>query len=179
MDIFPEARETVRTLLKDRIQQLKIKERALKITTEKIKTLAEYSYEWIDYKLVQIGLAEDVVKLRSSAKQYNIMLNTQNKNWQKYQLSQSNIEIARQTPMEEILKLHNIRYRRTGRNLVASCIFHKERTPSFTVFGNNNRWHCFGCQLSGDSIKFIQLYRQTSFREAVQILVEFNINHGI
>src|SRR5690625_1656082 len=35
------------------------------------------------------------------------------------------------------------------------CPFHDERTPSFHVTPAKGFYHCFGCQESGDAIKFI------------------------
>lgn len=35
--------------------------------------------------------------------------------------------------------------------LVGLCMFHEERTPSFTVFGDSS-YFCFGCSATGDVI---------------------------
>ncbi len=50
------------------------------------------------------------------------------------------------------------------------CPFHDEKTPSFTVRPNHNRWHCFGCGESGDAIEFIRRIEHIGFVEAVEIL---------
>ena len=36
------------------------------------------------------------------------------------------------------------------------CPFHRERTPSFTIFADGGRYHCFGCGASGDVFDFVQ-----------------------
>lgn len=50
------------------------------------------------------------------------------------------------------------------------CPFHDERTPSFHVTPAKGFYHCFGCQESGDAIKFIMETEHTSFSETVEIL---------
>jgi len=50
------------------------------------------------------------------------------------------------------------------------CPFHDERSPSFHVTPAKGFYHCFGCQESGDAIKFIMETEHTSFSETVEIL---------
>ena len=59
---------------------------------------------------------------------------------------------------------------RKGGNYWACCPFHHERTPSFAVNEGEQYYHCFGCQESGDVIKFVQEIESTDFMGAVQIL---------
>jgi len=44
---------------------------------------------------------------------------------------------------------------RTGRNYKARCPFHEEKTPSFIVFPDTQRYRCFGCGKGGDIFNFI------------------------
>ena len=50
------------------------------------------------------------------------------------------------------------------------CPFHGEKTPSFNVHGDKQFFHCFGCGLSGDVIKFVQLSDTLAFPDAVRQL---------
>jgi len=59
-----------------------------------------------------------------------------------------------------------------GRNMKALCPFHQERTPSFMVSPERKMWHCFGCGLGGDVIKFAMLYEHLEFPEALRFLAE-------
>ncbi len=59
-----------------------------------------------------------------------------------------------------------------GKNLKALCPFHQERTPSFMVSPERKMWHCFGCGLGGDIIKFAMLYEHLEFPEALRFLAE-------
>jgi DNA primase len=62
--------------------------------------------------------------------------------------------------------------RRVGSRWTGLCPFHDERTPSFSVSAENKLYHCFGCQESGDAIKFVQATEGLDFREAVEALAE-------
>ena len=55
-------------------------------------------------------------------------------------------------------------------NFKALCPFHNEKTPSFVIFTDNNRYKCFGCQVGGDSIDFIMAYEKVSVMEAAKKL---------
>ncbi len=52
----------------------------------------------------------------------------------------------------------------------ACCPFHHEKTPSFAIQEAEQYYHCFGCQESGDVIKFVQEIESTDFMGAVRIL---------
>ena len=59
---------------------------------------------------------------------------------------------------------------RKGGNYWACCPFHHEKTPSFAINEAEQFYHCFGCQESGDVIKFVQEIESTDFMGAVRIL---------
>ena len=54
----------------------------------------------------------------------------------------------------------------------ACCPFHHEKSPSFHVEEDKGRYHCFGCGVSGDIIKFQMETQNMSFPEAVEGLAE-------
>ena len=59
---------------------------------------------------------------------------------------------------------------RKGGNHWACCPFHHEKTPSFSVNEADQFYHCFGCGVSGDVVKFVQEIESTDFIGAVRIL---------
>jgi DNA primase len=66
--------------------------------------------------------------------------------------------------------------RKSGRNHVARCPFHNEKTASFSVNEERQIFHCFGCGVGGDVFRFLMQIERLSFPEAVQFLAE---RHGI
>jgi DNA primase len=59
--------------------------------------------------------------------------------------------------------------KRSGASWKGLCPFHGEKTPSFHVY-DKGFFHCFGCDVGGDVIKFVQLYEKVTFPEAVRQL---------
>jgi DNA primase len=60
--------------------------------------------------------------------------------------------------------------RRSGATWKGLCPFHGEKTPSFHVNGDKGFFHCFGCGVGGDVIKFVELADTVTFPEAVRQL---------
>jgi len=60
--------------------------------------------------------------------------------------------------------------RRVGRNWVALCPFHAERSGSFNVREETKRYRCFGCGAAGDVFKFVQDMEHVDFVGAVEHL---------
>jgi DNA primase len=59
--------------------------------------------------------------------------------------------------------------RRSGASWKGLCPFHGEKTPSFHVY-DKGFFHCFGCNVGGDVIKFVQLHDKVPFPDAVRQL---------
>ena len=60
--------------------------------------------------------------------------------------------------------------KKSGANFKACCPFHGEDTPSFVVSPSKQIYHCFGCGVGGDSIKFLMEYEKLSYPEAIEKL---------
>ncbi len=60
--------------------------------------------------------------------------------------------------------------KKAGKDYVARCPFHDEKTPSFTVSPDKQFYHCFGCGAHGSAIGFLMEYDHLDFREAVEEL---------
>ena len=73
-----------------------------------------------------------------------------------------------------------IELKKTGANFKACCPFHGEETPSFVVSPAKQIYHCFGCGVGGDSIKFVMEYEKLSYPESLEKLasmVNISLEH--
>lgn len=68
---------------------------------------------------------------------------------------------------------HYVELRRSGANYVACCPFHDEKTASFVVNPQRNRFKCFGCGEGGDSVSFIMKIENLPYAEALEKLAYF------
>ena len=63
-----------------------------------------------------------------------------------------------------------ITLKKRGRDFVACCPFHHEKTPSFSVSDIKGIYHCFGCGKSGNIFTFIMEMERLNFKEAVEYI---------
>ena len=87
--------------------------------------------------------------------------------------------ISRET-IEEILIRTDIQsliggyvtLKRAGTNLKGLCPFHSEKTPSFTVYPQDNSFYCFGCGVGGDQISFVMKMEHLDYPDAIDFLAK-------
>lgn len=60
--------------------------------------------------------------------------------------------------------------KKAGKNHVACCPFHQEKTPSFSVQPEKQFFYCFGCGAGGNAIGFVQKFHGIGFPEAVELI---------
>lgn len=66
--------------------------------------------------------------------------------------------------------------KKQGKNYHACCPFHNEKTPSFTVNGDKQFYHCFGCGTHGNAIDFLMNFDRLDFVECIEELATL---HGL
>ncbi|HEY1284455.1 MAG TPA: DNA primase [Solirubrobacterales bacterium] len=87
-------------------------------------------------------------------------------------ISSESLERVKQAAdIVEVISAHTD-LRRQGSRWVGLCPFHEERTPSFSVDAQEKLYHCFGCGVGGDTIKFVEEKEGLGFAEAVELLAE-------
>ena len=59
-----------------------------------------------------------------------------------------------------------------GKGFKCLCPFHKEKTPSFHIYTDENTFYCFGCGISGNAITFLMKKEGYSYIDAVRKLGE-------
>jgi len=69
-----------------------------------------------------------------------------------------------------------IELKKSGSNFKANCPFHGEKTPSFVVSPQKQIFHCFGCGVGGDAIKFTMEFEKLNYPDAIEKLASaYNI----
>ena len=78
--------------------------------------------------------------------------------------------LKRRHLLAEVVEGAGIELRGRGRVRQGVCPFHEEREGSFTVYGDTERWYCFGCGEGGDVLDFLQRLEGLSLPEAIRRL---------
>ncbi|MES2956331.1 MAG: DNA primase [Pseudomonadota bacterium] len=80
-------------------------------------------------------------------------------------------ELLARADIVDIVGRH-VQLKKGGANFMGLCPFHGEKSPSFSVSPSKQFYHCFGCGVSGDAIKFMTEYGGMTFIEAVKDLAQ-------
>lgn len=80
-------------------------------------------------------------------------------------------EIRQRNDIVDVVSEH-VKLKRTGNNHMGLCPFHNEKSPSFSVSGQKQMYHCFGCGVGGNVFTFVMEYENYSFVEALKYLAE-------
>ena len=80
-------------------------------------------------------------------------------------------ELKYRSDIEQVISSY-VPLKRTGRNLKGLCPFHSEKTPSFTVYPENQSFYCFGCGAGGDVVTFIRKIDNLEYVEALRFLAQ-------
>lgn len=78
-------------------------------------------------------------------------------------------EVLARTSLVDYIDSH-ISLIKRGKNFLACCPFHNEKTPSFNVIPDKQFYYCFGCGASGNAISFAMNYLNKDFLTAVEEL---------
>ena len=71
----------------------------------------------------------------------------------------------------EVVSSEGVELKRHGKIYVGKCCFTEEKSPSFTIYPEEQRFVCFGsCQKKGDVIAFIRELKHFTFKEALSYL---------
>ncbi|MFZ4789606.1 MAG: DNA primase [Candidatus Competibacteraceae bacterium] len=78
-------------------------------------------------------------------------------------------QLLARTDLVEIINAR-VPLRRAGRDWMACCPFHAEKTPSFSVSPQKQFYYCFGCGAHGTAIGFLMEYERLEFLDAIEEL---------
>lgn len=80
-------------------------------------------------------------------------------------------ELRRRINIADIIGQY-VTLKKSGRGLMGKCPFHGDDTPSFSVSPELGVYHCFGCNESGDTIRFVEQMEHLDYIEAVRWLAQ-------
>ena len=70
-------------------------------------------------------------------------------------------------PLADAVEAAGVRLKGRGRVRQGVCPFHEEKEGSFTVYGDTERFYCFGCGEGGDVLDFVQRMEDLTLPEAI------------
>lgn len=77
----------------------------------------------------------------------------------------------KELPTSEVIARY-VHVTRKGAQTLAVCPFHDDSNPSLNINDQKGMWYCFVDQLGGDSIKFVQMYKNLNFMDALKDICE-------
>jgi DNA primase len=87
------------------------------------------------------------------------------------QVTKEGIErIKSANELASVVAERGVELKKKGKQLVAPCPFHQEKTASFNVSSAKGLYHCFGCGAAGDVIGFVTKHDKVSFGSALETL---------
>jgi len=86
-------------------------------------------------------------------------------------IEKERIEAIKQgVDLSALVKSRGIDLKKNGKGYFGLCPFHDDTNPSLSINPSTNLWQCFGCGTGGDVIRFVELFDQVDFKEAVKRL---------
>ena len=80
-------------------------------------------------------------------------------------------EVISQNDIVDVISEY-VALKKSGRNFMGLCPFHREKTPSFSVSMDKQIFKCFGCSEGGNVISFIMKLENLDFWDSVEFLAE-------
>jgi DNA primase len=78
--------------------------------------------------------------------------------------------IKSEVSVQRLVEAFGIELKKGGKNLLAKCVWHDDKTESLVLTPHKNLWHCFACNIGGGPIDWVMKTRGVSFRHAVELL---------
>jgi DNA primase len=87
-------------------------------------------------------------------------------------IDQTIIDQAKRTDLVALVRAKGIELKKNGQSFFGLCPFHADKTPSLSINPDKNLFQCFGCGAAGDAIRFVELFDQVDFKQAVARLTD-------
>jgi DNA primase len=73
-------------------------------------------------------------------------------------------------PLSGVALKAGVKLQRAGREWKGCCPFHPDNSPSFTIYADDRRAHCFGCGWTGDVLDLVQQAYGVKLPAAIEML---------
>ncbi len=78
--------------------------------------------------------------------------------------------IKKDVDLAALVRAKGVQLKKNGKSYFGLCPFHDDHNPSLSINPLTNLWQCFGCGAGGDVIRFVEMFDQVDFKEAVKRL---------
>ncbi|GHU53609.1 DNA primase [Clostridia bacterium] len=79
--------------------------------------------------------------------------------------------VTNANPIETVIGEY-VNLKKSGKVYMGLCPFHSEKSPSFTVYGSDRGFYCYGCGVGGNLFTFIQKAENLEFMDSVKFLAQ-------
>lgn len=172
LEMFPESKEIIPMKIEETKKEMRAKKANIKKQLKRLHLLNTDKFsEWFGEEFIKIFTIPDFIILKKRffrLKRFQQLLSPPSKmtNWFKFE---EKIKIAQDYPIE-MLARDKLELKQVGKNFISLCPFHEEKTPSFYLYINTNRFYCFGCHEKGNVINLTMALFGLNFKEAVELL---------
>lgn len=167
LGIFPEAKRVI----PDKVFEWQLKRKCLiELIRQKLAHIKHSMVEkdqWFWEEWVKVFDGEELVKIDKHISRLRRLDMLASGKIIKGKIGQKEIQTALAVPIENLITP----LRRSGKQLIASCPLHKEKTPSFFVYPDTNSFYCYGCLAGGDVITLVKLLYSLDFIKSVKWLL--------
>ena len=169
--IFPEARMMIPEKIREWEQKAEAARMLVGKTVELIEAKAKEEDRWFWLEVIKYAFPPMQKLMEAKRHIKRLVWSIRKKKKSKVGVSESEITMAKEQDLVRIVEIYGLHPKRSGQTYTLLCPHpqHSERTPSFCIYPPA-RYHCFGCQINGDQISFVQMMENCSFVDAIRKL---------
>lgn len=169
LEIFPISKEALREKIEEQQAEYDALAEEIKRKIASFPIETEWFSDIIIEHLEIPRLLEKARHISRLKRQLSMLGGSTSRAPHRWQNMQELIVFAKTRPISELAR-SRLELRPSGKNFVALCPFHNEKTPSCYFYTETNTFYCFGCHEKGDIITFYMHLYGVSFTEAVKML---------
>ena len=169
-EVFPEAKKIIPEKIREWEQRAEIARTLVGKALQVIEIKSKEKNRWFWREVVKYTFSpvKELAEAKKHIRRLKLALPGEKKA-SKVAAWQLLLDRAREADIVRVAEALGLRLKKSGERYFALCPQHNERTPSFCIYPPA-RYHCFGCQINGDQISFVQMMENCSFVDAIRKL---------